>query len=141
MKRVYHSWLRWECYKAGFYNEGFEDKTNDEMKILYSEFFKDLNAFEKALSLVIKKWKYSCEHFLTNPSINKIAWLGQASACIWMGYPSKYKSGFYLLSNKNQELANRLAWKYFKLWKKKYINTSKNGKDRVIQLEFQMRYQ
>jgi hypothetical protein len=139
MKRIYHPYHIWECYNSGFFNQSPHDGiTPDEAKEMYKLFLGDLNKFESALKIVITEWRYSCEHFLTNPSINKIAWLGQASACVSLGLPSKFRSGFNLLSIKDQIKANKLAERYFKIWKREYENILENGKDRDIQMEFQM---
>jgi hypothetical protein len=139
MKRIYHPWHKWECYKAGFYNtRPPKNMSVENAKELYKNFLSDLIKFETALKMVIREWKYSCEHFLTNPVMNKIAWLGQASACISLGLPCKYRSGFYLLSKEEQIQANNKAFEYYEIWKEKYKHTSTNGKDKDIQLIFQM---
>jgi hypothetical protein len=141
MIRIYHPWNKWECFKSGFYADSFKNYNIEECKIMYRDFLGNLNLFEKALKKVISKWKHSCEHFLSNKSINRIAWLGQASACMWYGLPSKYKSGFNLLSKNKQNLANRLARRYLKIWEKDYENIYANGKIRAIQMEFRMKFQ
>lgn len=93
MKKIWHHWEKWECYKHGFYNSSPPSGiSSDQAKEMYRKFLSDLNKFENALKKVIKEWKYSCEHFLTNSSINKIAWLGQAIViiinlnCFWYVY-------------------------------------------------------
>ena len=52
--------------------------------------------------------------------MNRIAWLGQASMCYATGVPSKFCSGFNLLSNEQQEKANQIALEYLNIWMKKY---------------------
>lgn len=135
MKRIFHPWNKWECYKAGFYSTSI-DISSDEAKIIYRDFLSDLNRFEIALKKVIREWKFSCEHFLSNPSLNKIAWLGQASACIEIGLPSKFRSGFSLMNINQQRAANNLAYRYYLIWKSEYNNISGNGKNKDIQLVF-----
>lgn len=134
MKQIFHPYTDWECFKAGFYNESFKDLDELQCKTLYSKFLSNDTLFEAALNRVIKEWTNSCEHFLTKPSINKIAWLGQASCCISEGLPSKYRGGFYLLSKYDQDKADKLAERYYKIWKLKYESTSKNGKNKDIQM-------
>jgi hypothetical protein len=48
--------------------------------------------------------------------MNRIAWLGQASMCYATKIPSKYSSGFYLLTDKEQDKANRSALEYLNKW-------------------------
>jgi len=42
----------------------------------------------KYMNKVIDEWIYSCEHNLTNESMNKIAYIGQAACCIFGGVPN-----------------------------------------------------
>ena len=85
----------------------------------YAEFLGDLERFETALSKVISEWKNSCEHYLTNASLNRIAWLGQASVCYESGIPSVYCGGYNLLTEKQQQAADEMALKYLNLWLEK----------------------
>jgi len=123
--RVFHTYEHWECYKAGFYNPTKEGMKKDECELAYRNFLSDLPKFESALNSVISEWKNSCEHYLTNSSMNRIAWLGQAAACYALGIPSSYRGGFSLLTEKEQELANQLALIYLNKW------LSANGREEV----------
>lgn len=114
--RVFHTFDQWECYKAGFYSTGIEGIKADEGKAQYRDFLADLDAFEEGLKGVITEWNNSCEHYLTNESMNRIAWLGQAAACYSRGLPSVYRGGFNLLTSAQQESADALAHQYLNLW-------------------------
>lgn len=114
--RVFHTYDKWECHKAGFYLSRKEGVSKDEGERMYSEFLSDSKKFSKALEGVISEWKHSCEHYLTNKSMNRIAWLGQAAMCYATGIPSIYCSGFNLLSEEQQEEANKVALKYLNKW-------------------------
>ena len=106
MKRKYHHWEKWECFKAGFYDTTHASNNPQEA---YRDFLADIPRFEKALQRVLSEWPVSCEQFLTNTHINRIAWLGQASMCIETGVPSVFRGGFKLLTPAQQELANSAA--------------------------------
>lgn len=114
--RIFHTYDKWECYKAGFYASKKDGMTSEECEIEYSEFFKNSERFETALQSVISEWKHSCEHYLTNKAMNRIVWLGQASMCYATGVPSKFCSGFNLLSEDQQSEANSIAHKYLNKW-------------------------
>ena len=58
---------------------------------------------------VITEWKRSCEHYLTNEKMNRIAWMGQTAICIYSGIPSKFRGGYNLLTEKQQILADKAA--------------------------------
>lgn len=115
-KRKFHTYDKWECHKAGFYASNFKDKKSNECEIMYKEFLSDLNLFAGVLEKVISEWKYSCEHYLTNHAMNRIAWLGQAAMCYHTGVPSKFCGGFNLLSDDQKNAANNVALKALNKW-------------------------
>ena len=80
---------------------------------------------ESTVNKVIKEWKFSCEHYLTNKAMNRIAWLGQASVCYETGIPSKYSSGWTRLTEEMQDNNNEIALKALNTW------LSKNGLQEV----------
>ena len=117
--RIYHTWDEWECYPAGFYeNHPPHGITPKQASAGYTEFLRDLRRFERALARVIAEWPNSCEHYLSNESMNRIAWLGQAAMCIDTGIPAAFRSGFSRLKPEEQEAANRMALKYLNIWLK-----------------------
>ena len=123
IKRVYHPWDVWECYKSGFYNEKPPKGITEEKAVQqYIDFFKNISLFDCMITKVFTQWKKSCEQFLTNHSINRVAWLGQASVFIYCGIPCKYKSAFYSLTNKQQLEANKLAKDRIEDWELEFYN-------------------
>jgi len=115
-KRIFHTYDKWECYKAGFYASQKEGVTKEDGEKMYQEFLSDLPRFENAAEKVITEWKHSCEHYLTNKAMNRIAWIGQAAMCYETGLPNAYCSGFYLLSEQQQHDANLVAFKILNKW-------------------------
>jgi len=114
--RVYHTWEKWECFQHGFYAERPKDMTQEEGEIAYRDFLSNLDAFRAALEAVISGWKFSCEHYLTNDRMNRIAWLGQASVAQALGVPSCCRGGFSLLPEAGKNAANELALEYLNRW-------------------------
>lgn len=131
MNRIYHTWDKWECYPAGFYNQRhpIADTSNQVAERQYADFLKNSVDFEAALIRVLKEWKNSCEHYLSNENMNRIAWLGQASACIAKKLPSCFRGGFNMLTEAEKETANLLALKYLNLW------LVANGGEEIASLE------
>lgn len=115
LKQIWHPWNEWECYTAGMY-DGRVDLTPDECREHYAVFLRDTPRFEAALERVLSEWPVSCEHFLSNDKINRIAWLGQASMCIATGVPSTFRAGFKLLSEDEQRTANDTAERALYKW-------------------------
>ena len=115
--RIFHEWEDWECFPAGFYGDKPpKGMTVSDCEEAYRSFLADIDQFEAALKRVISEWKYSCEHYLTNEKMNRIAWLGQASMCLVNGVPSRFCGGYNLLSDEEKELADKKAHEYLNIW-------------------------
>lgn len=91
----------------------------EDGRAMYAEFLSDFWRFTHGLDRVLREWPISCEQFLSNENINRIAWLGQASMFISTGIPAKFRSGFMLLSESGQAQANTIAEHYLRKWLKK----------------------
>jgi hypothetical protein len=117
MKRIFHRWEMWECVAAGMY-EVFPPKgmNADDCKAAYAAFLSDIGLFTMSLDRVVSEWPVSCEQFLSNENLNRVAWLGQASMCIETGVPSRYKGGFMLLSDRDKFQANAAALRCLNAW-------------------------
>lgn len=125
MKRVFHSWDKWECYRSNFFG-GQMQYQKDETLTLYAGLLRDTKKFEAALQVIIRDWKYSCEHNLSNESMNRIAWLGQASCALLYQVPNSISMGGYnLLSLEEQKAADAMAQKYLDLWLEGYERSKK----------------
>lgn len=114
--RVFHTYDKWECHAAGFYATTKPGKTKTECEHAMRDLLIDLPRFRAALDAVVTTWKHSCEHYLTNAAMNRIAWLGQAATCYELGIPAVYRGGFSLLTEKQQEKANAAALKALNKW-------------------------
>ncbi len=114
--RIFHTYDKWECYRAGLYATSHPDMNKAQCEEAYRGFLSDLVKFEAALMGVISEWKHSCEHYLTNVAMNRVAWLGQAAACYALGIPATFRGGFYLLSDAEQAGANKVALDYLNKW-------------------------
>jgi hypothetical protein len=118
MERIYHTWDKWECYRAGFFENRPEDRklSEAECKLRYAKFLRDTTRFETAMAGVLNDWPNSCEQWLSNERMNRIAWLGQAAMCYATGIPSTFCGGFNQLSPDEQNTANLAALKYLNIW-------------------------
>jgi len=115
-QRIFHTHDKWECYDAGLYAGSVEGKTKTECRQLYADFLRDDERFRAGMQTVIETWKNSCEHYLTNAAMNRIAWMGQAAACVGASLPAEFRGGFNLLSESEQIHANELATEYINTW-------------------------
>lgn len=117
MTRIYHTWDKWECYRAGF----FEDKppkgmTRPDAVDAYATFLRDGARFADAAARVIAEWPMSCEHNLTNENMNRLAWIGQASMCLATGIPAAFRGGFNRLTEQAQYDADQVALRALNTW-------------------------
>jgi hypothetical protein len=118
MDRIYHTWDKWECYPAGFYESKPKDRSlsDDECREPYRAFLADIPAFEAAMAGVLQDWPRSCEHYLSNENMNRIAWLGQAALCYAHGIPAVFRGGFNRLTPAQQHAADAAALGYLNRW-------------------------
>lgn len=118
MKRIYHTWDKWECYPAGFYESYPQDRsiTDDEARAIFAEVLRDIPRFKIALERVLAEWPNSCEHYLSNERMNRIAWLGQAALCIAEGIPSRYRGGYNQLTDAEKAASDDAALDALNTW-------------------------
>ena len=116
MERIYHRYENWECFKNGFFkNVSGAEKTNLSKKVI--ELFEDSKQTEVFMKKVISEWTFSSEHNLSNNSLNRVAWLGQAACCIYAGIPYRITmENWRFVDSKKQikacEIAEKLIEKY-----------------------------
>jgi hypothetical protein len=114
--RIFHTFDKWEAVNAGFFAPGIKGRDKEECEQEYGIFLSDQKEFANGIERVFLEWPNSCEHNLTNSSMNRIAWIGQAAACVARGLPSSYRAGFSQLPKVKQEEANQTALKYLNKW-------------------------
>jgi ParB-like chromosome segregation protein Spo0J len=114
--RIFHTYDKWECHKAGFYSTTKEGWSHDECRNEFKRILSDETLFDEILSKLIVEWKFSCEHYLTNKSMNRIAWLGQAAVCYHSGVPSVYSNAWFDMEQKFKDRANQIAFKHLNVW-------------------------
>ena len=116
MERIYHTWDKWECYPAGFYETSMKGMTKAECEEEYRKLLSDSELFADCLSKIIIEWKNSCEHYLSNPNMNRIAWLGQAALAYKKGIPACFRGGYNRLTEDEKAAADGVALEYLNKW-------------------------
>lgn len=114
--RIFHTWDKWECYPAGFYESSHPKKSHEACKKLYITMFEEPNLFNETLGKMIPEWKNSCEHYLSNKSMNRIAWLGQAAVCYKYGVPARYSGAWFDVSEERRQVADEVALEHLNNW-------------------------
>jgi len=117
MNRIFHTWDKWECYPAGFYEVNAPGKmTDEEAEETYANLLSDIPEFKRIMRLLIKDWENSCEHYLTNEKMNRIAWMGQSALTYKYRIPAKYRGGYHKLSEEQQKAADEAALQIINEW-------------------------
>lgn len=114
--RIFHTYDKWECHKAGFYKSTKDGWSHEQSEKEFKRILSDQDLFSEILNKLIIDWKFSCEHYLTNTSMNRIAWLGQAAVCYHSGVPSRYSSAWFDIDAETRDKANATALKYLNKW-------------------------
>ena len=126
IERIYHPYWLWEDYLNGMYGKPIYTRletgeTEQERIEKVKECLGDEKTCEKYMRKVINEWKYACEYRLTNKSLNRVAWLGQASMNMYCGLKeSETKKGWWLLTQDQRDKANLIAKKLIAEWEKRY---------------------
>jgi|TARA_Y100000310_G_scaffold342084_1_gene443694 hypothetical protein len=116
--RVYHHYTKWEDHKYGFYDNCSGELKGEKIKAVV-RMFNSKNLTVKYMNRVIDEWKYSCEHNLTNPSMNKIAYIGQGACCLYAQVPNTVTMEAWNLLDKNtQDRSDAIAKKVIDKWTK-----------------------
>lgn len=116
-KQIYHPWHKWEDHKNGFYFNMSGVERENRIHDVVNMFMHDEKTREFMLR-VINEWKFSCEHNLTNPAINKVAYIGQSAACLYCGAPNTVTmEAWSLVPKEHQEKANEIAKECIEIWK------------------------
>lgn len=140
IKQVYVPYWKWECFQFGMYS-----RVKDEDIVLKQaiEFMSDTKLFSDSMKYVVNNWNNTMLNSLSNPSINKIAFIGQCACFNSIKCPDYLtKKAWKHLDKRSQSLANYEAKKHLKLWTlTQYQNTLQSGKIDVTVKDYQMKFQ
>lgn len=121
--RFYIKWDKWECHKNGMWR--YLNKTEEkEMLLKAIEFTGDYKKYGKAMNEVVFLWESSMLHFLSNPSVNKKAYIGHCAVQYAINCPQYItRQAWGFLTDNQRKLADIEAWNcYLKFQQKKIKN-------------------
>jgi hypothetical protein len=120
MKKVWHPYWLWEDWKAGMWRKSSATDRPELLKAAI-EFTGDAEKYGEAMMEIVKKWKYACEHNLTDTSTNKLAWIGHAATAFAINCPEDItRQAWGQLSQEQQDKANAKAQAALNYWIEKY---------------------
>lgn len=130
MKQVYHHYEKWEDFKNGMWRKESKEYEESTLKNVV-QFTGDHSLYGNAMLRVTLEWPITCEHNLTNKSINRKAWLGHAACCIEKNFPEYLvRQAWGMLAEEQRVKANQAADSAIKKWE--YNHSLKDYK--IIQL-------
>ena len=109
LQQIWHPYNLWEDYKNGFY-DNVSGKNKQELISKVIELFSDKELTQEYMQRVVNEWIFSCEHNLTNYSMNRVAYLGQAACCLYAKVPSTITmEAWSLVGKKHRDEADLIA--------------------------------
>lgn len=117
MKRIYHNYKKWEDFKAGMWRRV---PPEDEKEMLQRAiiFTGDHVKYGLAMMRVIREWPLTCEHNLTDESINQKAFIGHCAVTLQLGIPEYItRLAWSYLTKEQQDKANERAQFAIDSWK------------------------
>jgi hypothetical protein len=125
IKQVWHPYQRWEDYQAGMWRKEQKEKEQELLSVAI-EFTGDHIKYGAAMMEVIKTWKYSCEHNLSNLQINRRAWVGHAACAYSLKLPEYLvREAWGKLNDYQRFMANKMADNAIAEWERIYKNKGK----------------
>jgi hypothetical protein len=120
--RIYHPYWLWE---ETAHNMWGSVRDREEYLQRAIEFTGDHSQYGAAMLEVVRNWKYSCEHNLSNATQNRKAWIGHAACAFRFRCPEDIvRQAWGHLSDEQQRLANKEAEKAIAFWE---MNNGKGG--------------
>jgi len=108
-----------EEYKFGMWRRAGSGEFKDKAKKA-RHFMMNVEAFSEAMGDVCDQWPNSCKSNFTTPSVNPVAWLGQAAVCHAIAVPeSCVRAAWCELPATIQHMANAKAKMHILSWQKK----------------------
>jgi hypothetical protein len=116
--RIFHPYWKWEETKFNMWGD-VKDREKYFKKAI--EFTGNHKLYGKFMMKVVKEWKYSCEHNLSNISSNRQAYIGHAACALAFKCPEDIvRLAWHELTDNQRELANKQADKAIKFWEENY---------------------
>ena len=137
MTQVYIPYWEWEDYLNGMWSKGDASRLQEAIT-----FTGDHIKYGSAMKEVITAWPRTMLNSLTNPSINKRAFLGHCAVSFKLGIQEVItRAAWKELTDQQRYLADLVAQSTIDEWKIKYDSTLQHGNADAIQMEYQMKHQ
>lgn len=119
IEKIYHPYWLWEETKYNMWGD-VEEKEKYLKKAI--KFTGNYKLYGKYMKLVVKNWRYSCEHNLSCRGQNRQAWIGHAACALAFKCPERIvREAWWHLTDTQRNLANKEADKAISKWEVNHI--------------------
>ena len=120
MKRIYHPYTKWECFKAGMWRAVSNRRREFYLKKAV-EFTGNAELYGSFMLKVIDQWPFTCEHHLTETGSNRKAFIGHAAVALAFSCPEDItRQAWGKLSLQQQDDANEQARIAIEIWEHRH---------------------
>ena len=114
--RAFTHYQKMECYKAGYFNKSVCGHDRNQPRRAHSLLL-DLGKFADTCNKVIEEWPNTSAIHLSDPGLNRRAWLGRITSFYLYSCCEKCTSeAWFRMSITEQSLANSVANKIISEW-------------------------
>lgn len=112
--RIFHPYWKWE---ETYFNMWGSVDNRDHYLDLAIAFTGNAKLYGECMMHVVREWKNSCEHNLTDRSQNRQAWIGHAACALAFRCPEDIvRSAWSRLTEQQQTEANAKADEAIRAW-------------------------
>lgn len=125
MKQIWTPYWEWEDWLNGMWGTSLTPELHLQQAI---EFTGDHVKYGQAMAAVVTAWPRTMLNSLTNPSINKRAFVGHCAVSLALGIPEYItRQAWRELTEEQRQAADAVAQKTIDEWKEKYQHGLKSG--------------
>lgn len=118
MARYYCHYQLLEEYHAGMWRKVSSEVTKLNLIAQAVAHFRNIQDFKDSCLSVITHWRHSCLTAFTTPSLNKIAWIGQAAVCQKHRVPEDLtRRAWWKLTEEQRDSCNEVAAEALASWR------------------------
>lgn len=135
IKQVWTPYWEWEDWHAGMWRKSDTEKLHLQQAI---EFTGDHIKYGNAMLDVVFAWPRTMLNSLTNPGINKRAFLGHCAVTFKLAIPEYItRNAWKLLTQDQRDRADKIAQETIEAWREDYANILQRGNNGVTIMTYQ----
>jgi hypothetical protein len=121
LTRVYRPVSEWEEIAHNMWGDVDDHRTALDRAVSFTG---DHRLYGSYMRRVIEEWPVSCENALTDPVLNRKAWVGHAAVALALNIPEDItRKAWGLLTHEQRVLANKEAARAVRQWEDAYLES------------------